>query len=119
MALKQYVSDKTDWRKMLKGLAEPKNMYEERDALLASAQEAISAVKQANKDGDIQFLADAEQVDINYPVLEYPEKVKSFNFDKTPDVEGVLMGIKGQYLIFDTGVINIRKFTSYNVAFDA
>jgi hypothetical protein len=52
-------------------------------------------------------------------VLEYPEKVKSFNFDKTPAVEGVLMGIKGQYLILDNGVLNIRKFTSYNLQFDA
>jgi len=48
-------------------------------------------------------------------VLEYPVKVKSLNFDKTPVVEGVLLGIKGQYLILDSGVINIRKFSSYRV----
>jgi hypothetical protein len=58
-------------------------------------------------------------VDINFPVLEFPEKVKSLNFDKQPTVEGVLQGIKGQYLILDTGVINIRKFTAYNVQFSA
>jgi hypothetical protein len=52
---------------------------------------------------------------IRYPVLAFPEKIKSHNFDKHPVVEGTLMGIKGQYLIFDTGVINIRKFTSYEV----
>jgi hypothetical protein len=52
-------------------------------------------------------------------VLEFPEKVKSLNFDKQPIVEGVLQGIKGQYLILDTGVINIRKFTAYNVQFSA
>ncbi|MEO1888987.1 MAG: DUF2797 domain-containing protein [Cycloclasticus sp.] len=119
MALKQYVSDRTDWRKMLKGLAEPKDMYEERDLLLATAQDAISAVQANNNDGDIQFLTDAKQVDIEYPVLEYPDKVKSFNFDKTPVIEGVLKGIKGQYLILDNGVLNIRKFTSYNLQFDA
>ena len=53
---------------------------------------------------------------IRFPVLEFPDKVKSHNFDKNPLVEGTLMGIKGQYLIFDTGVINIRKFSSYEVA---
>ncbi|MBT6105963.1 MAG: DUF2797 domain-containing protein, partial [Porticoccaceae bacterium] len=37
--------------------------------------------------------------------------------DKQPLVEGVLKGIKGQYLILDTGVINIRKYTAYNVQF--
>jgi hypothetical protein len=53
--------------------------------------------------------------EIEYPVLKYPEKVKSQNFDKTPEVQGVLEGIKGQYLIFDTGVLNIRKFSGYQV----
>ena len=56
---------------------------------------------------------------IRYPVLEFPEKIKSHNFDKHPVVEGTLMGIKGQYLILDTGVINIRKFTSYEVRVSA
>ena len=34
----------------------------------------------------------------------------------TPVVEGILRGIKGQYLILDTGVINLRKYTAYQVA---
>lgn len=54
-------------------------------------------------------------ISIKYPVLEFPEKIKSHNFDKNPVVEGILMGIKGQYLMFNTGVINIRKFSSYEV----
>jgi hypothetical protein len=33
-----------------------------------------------------------------------------------PNIEGTLMGIKGQYLIFDTGVINIRKYAGYHLA---
>ena len=52
---------------------------------------------------------------IRYPVLEFPKTIKSHNFDRNPVVEGALMGIKGQYLMFDTGVINIRKFSSYEV----
>jgi hypothetical protein len=58
-------------------------------------------------------------VDISFPVLQFPEKVKSFNLDKQPLIEGLLQGIKGQYLIFDTGVINIRKYTGYHVQFSA
>jgi len=54
-------------------------------------------------------------INITYPVIQYPEKVKSLNLDKTPEVSGILQGIKGQYLIFDTGVINIRKYTGYNI----
>ena len=51
-----------------------------------------------------------------YPVLDYPLKVKSFNLDRNPRVDGMLMGIKGQYLIFDTGVINLRKYSGYNAS---
>jgi len=119
MALKQHVSDKTDWRKMLKGQAESKDLYEERDRLIQAAQSELSEIQMTNKEGDIELLKDAEQVEIKYPVLEYPQKVTSFNFDKIPEVKGRLMGIKGQYLILDNGVLNIRKFTSYKVQFDA
>ena len=54
-------------------------------------------------------------VNINYPVIKYPTKVVSLNFDKTPVISGVLEGIKGQYLLLDIGVLNIRKFSSYNL----
>jgi hypothetical protein len=50
-----------------------------------------------------------------YPVNAWPEKVASFNFDKTPEVGGLLEGIKGQYLILEGGVINLRKFSGYQV----
>ena len=65
----------------------------------------------------IQPLHESQAAAIEFPILEYPVKVSSFNLDKTPVVEGVLMGIKGQYLILDTGVINIRTYTGYQVEF--
>jgi len=71
----------------------------------------------------VQLLADElgaktlnnETLEINYPVVEYPSKISSLNFDKTPIISGLLKGIKGQYLILDVGVLNIRKFGSYNI----
>ena len=54
-------------------------------------------------------------VNLHFPVETFPTKITSFNFDKNPEVTGRLMGIKGQYLLFDNGVINIRKFSSYQV----
>lgn len=119
MAMKKYVADKTDWRKMLKGQSGPKQMLVERDRLLKEASEELAAIQGEHEAGQIELLTDAEDVTINYPVLEYPLKVSSMNFDKTPEIEGVLLGIKGQYLILDKGVLNIRKFTSYNLTFDA
>ena len=67
----------------------------------------------------IQPVADAEVLEIRYPVEAYPTKIVSLDMEKTPIVEGTLRGIKGQYLILDTGVINIRKFTAYQVAASA
>jgi len=67
----------------------------------------------------IQITNDAEPVTIEYPVLEYPTKVTSLNLDKNATIEGTLLGIKGQYLLFDVGVINIRSFTAYQVEFYA
>ena len=60
--------------------------------------------------------ATAETMHFTYPVTQYPEKVKSYNLDKTPVLEGTLLGIKAQYLILDHTVINLRKYTGYEVA---
>jgi len=68
-------------------------------------------------DDAITFLFDERVLDIHYPVTRYPDKVTSLNLDKTPEVAGKLLGIKGQYLILDCGVLNIRKFSGYKVSF--
>ncbi len=113
--LAQHVSDKTSWQKMLKNQVEPVDIKQKRDELLAICESEIAEITQRFGDNAIEFLSDASVVDIDFPVEIYPEKVKSFNFDKAAEVSGVLQGIKGQYLLFDTGVINIRKFSGYEV----
>ena len=57
--------------------------------------------------------------DSEYPVQQYPQKAVSLNLDKTPLLEATLLGIKGQYLIFDQGVLNVRNFGSYHVRISA
>ena len=113
--LAAHVADKTDWRKMLKGGAEPIDLTAARDRLLAVCNDEIAAIGERFGAGSITALGDESIVDIDYPVLAYPDKIKALNLDKTPLVEGVLQGIKGQYLILDTGVLNVRKYTSYRV----
>jgi len=117
MVLKQHVSDRTDWRKMLKSDAEQQDLRAIRDELVGKCESEITAIKHEQGDEAIQAI-DEQVVDIKYPIVEYPEKVKSLNFDKQPDIEGTLMGIKGQYLILDVGVLNIRKFSGYNLQVD-
>ncbi len=115
VAIAQHVSDKTSWQRMLKNQVEVVDLTSKRDELLAVCESEIVDVIQRFGDGSIEFLPDATEVNIEFPVETYPVKVKSFNFDKTAEVSGVLQGIKGQYLLLDTGVINIRKFTGYEV----
>lgn len=114
VAIAEFLADKTNWRAMLKGDNVEIDLKEEARKLLPQIDAKVYSLR-------LQYGFDAVEavqhdiVDIRYPVTEYPTKVASFNFDKEPTVSGVLQGIKGQYLIFDTGVINIRKFTSYEV----
>ncbi len=116
VVFKDHVADKTQWQAMLKGSPEPRDMVAERDQLRTACAADIEALYEQRGLDAITVLNDIEEVAIEYPVLEYPTKVKSFNLDKTPTAGGTLTGIKGQYLIFDTGVINIRKYGGYQLA---
>ncbi len=104
------VPDKTNWRKMLKGeQSDGPSLEEYKEMIFDSLADMLD-------DFDVEEVEEAPTF-IKYPVNQYPEKVSSFNFNKDPLVKGVLKGIKGQYLIFDSGVINIRKFQGYEIEF--
>ncbi|MBD1587428.1 DUF2797 domain-containing protein [Pseudomonas typographi] len=111
-----HVPDRTNWRALLKGDAPPLDLPEAREMLFDRCAEGLAALHARFGLQAIQPLPGAEVVNIRYPVQAYPAKVASFNLDKAPVAEGTLMGIKGQYMIFDTGVINIRKYTAYQLA---
>lgn len=99
VALKDHIGDKTNWRKMLTNSVEDENLIEWRNKLKQYIpQEAAEYFIESNSETNLEF-----------PVLQYPEKVKSLSLSKTPEFEGVLKGIKGQYLIFeDSTVFNVR-----------
>ena len=103
--LKTTFSDKTSWQRMLKGAPSEESKILEHKRLLA--YEATPNWNQQRVDSNL--------IEIDYPVNQYPVKVKSYNVDKTPRIEDELLGIKGQYLIFANGVLNIRKFQGYQV----
>jgi hypothetical protein len=111
VALKEYIADKTNWRNMLKGSEEPgQDILDIRSDMLRHIPEDL-------KD---YALNDAKVMDLNFPVQQYPEKPKSVKFDKLPVIEKTLVGIKGQYLIFeDQSVLNIRSHTAYEIMFES
>jgi len=102
---------------MLKGNAESVDLGLLRDELMAKSESELELLEQEFGLQALQRLYNESTTEIEFPVSIWPEKVKSFNLDKQPLIEGLLQGIKGQYLIFDSGVINIRKYTAYNVQF--
>ncbi|PMJ92456.1 DUF2797 domain-containing protein [Vibrio sp. 10N.261.55.A7] len=112
--LAKHIADKTNWRTLLKQDGDDLPLAERFAELLPLVQDKIDEIKQKYGDDAIQIL-DESITPLQFPVTQHPTKIVSHNFDKNPEVTGVIQGIKGQYLILDTGVINIRKFTSYEV----
>ena len=106
VALKEHVADKTNWRKMLTNDVVDLDLKEEREKL---SQFIPEEAKQ-------YFIENNKETEIEFPVDQYPLKIKSLNLDKTPVYQGILKGIKGQYLIFeDSTVFNVRNWEGYVV----
>ncbi|WP_412535603.1 DUF2797 domain-containing protein [Marinobacter sp. MIT930201] len=116
VACKKYVADRTNWRAMLKGDVPELDLVEERRRMLELVADDLSELRAAHGENSIRAV-DEDGVALRYPVEVWPRTVKTHNLDKSPSADGVLQGIKGQYLILDTGVINIRKYTGYEVRF--
>lgn len=112
--LRQQVADKTSWQAMLKGSPAAIDLPALRQVLLASLVKPLQTLY--GRIGSDHFVVEeaSKPVVIDYPVQQYPAKVSSHDFGKQPVIEGTLMGIKGQYLLLDTGVLNIRKFAAYS-----
>lgn len=111
VALKAYLADKTNWRKMLSGSDQGEvDLLKEKQRLTVLVPPELASY----------ITDDNQQMELEYPVSEYPNKIRSLNFDKDPLVSGVLMGIKGQYLMLDQDrVINMRKFGGYFIRLQA
>lgn len=103
--LKKHFTDKTNWRAMLKNeIMESINLQAEKDKIAGLLPTELR-----------KYIDDDNRVtSLNYPVKQFPVKIKSVGFDKTPEIEGTLYGIKGQYLILDDDrVLNVRKHAGY------
>ena len=109
VALKGYVSDKTNWRTMLKNDIKDEDLILWRQKLKDYIPDEAKAY----------FIENNSETHLEFPVTKYPEKVKSLNLQKTPEYSGKLVGVKGQYLIFDDDtVFNIRGNEGLYVGID-
>lgn len=119
VAIAKHVSDKTNWRRMLMGANEPVDLLAYRNELLIKLADDIADIRQQFGQESIVLLEEATLHEFTYPVLQYPAKVSSLSFDKHPKIQSALLGIKGQYLIFEEGVINIRKHSGYKLMYES
>ena len=102
--ISKHISDRTQWRKMIQGVYDNIDLLKEKNKLLNSLSESLKRYKSKNDD----------IINFKYPVEKIPEKIKSVNMEKLKNYNGVLTGVKGQYLIFNNEyVLNVRKYTGY------
>lgn len=108
--LKSHFNDKTQWNAMLRPIR-PQG-----EELLNLKDQAMDHLGEAYE----PFFSDDDAVTtIDYPVVNYPAKIASLKFEKTPEIRSTLVGIKGQYLLFGNGmVLNIRSQSGYRVTFE-
>jgi hypothetical protein len=109
VALKDHFSDKTNWQRMLRNeVDESIDLVEEKWQLEGILPDDL-----------LQYFTEDDTIEsFEYPVNQYPTKVKSVALEKLGSVSGILQGIKGQYLLFDGDrVINLRKYSGYMVEF--
>ena len=107
VALKDHFADRTDWRRMLQ------QVTPDPDALLRARDHALTVVP---KELAEHMLSDGTPRVLAYPLHRTPPKVVSVSLDKLPEVSGTLLGIKGQYLLWEDGrVLNVRNHSGYHV----
>lgn len=115
----KHIGDRTNWRTMLKGEPEKLDLVAMQNKVIELVRAPLDTLQGKYGIQAIQPL-DPNPVEINYPVNQYPIKIKSINLEKEPVFEGKLMGIKGQYLLLDQDrVINMRKYTGYTINIQA
>lgn len=112
--LRNQVSDRTQWQTMLRSTPPDLDLQQIGADLLKKSADALKALCLTLPTP--QDLAKEPVHRFEFPILEHPQKVKSLTLDRTPQIQGTLQGIKGQYLILDCGVLNVRKFAGYVVA---
>lgn len=106
--LKNHFTDKTNWQQMLKNIVAEDDLLEVKEEVLNYYLDAAYH----------EFISDNDEIiSLNYPVENYPVKIKSVRLDTVPIIESTLKGIKGQYLYFGSGqVFNVRNHSGYLVS---
>jgi hypothetical protein len=112
-ALARYVSDRTDWRALVSRAPQVMDLASEAERLKRQAAGPIQDVFDRFP-GGLEWLADLQVEQFCYPVdrLASPTRL---TLRAGSSIGGYLQGIRGQYLLFDSGVFNVARHCSYHV----
>ena len=107
--MKTHFLDKTSWKKMISLRAEQISFRDSCELFL----------KHLPSEFEQYLIPNPSEAYFNYPLDLQNEVLNTINLDVEKQFEKYLMGIKGQYLIFNDGTaINIRKYAGYMVKFN-
>jgi hypothetical protein len=102
--LKTHYADRTNFRAMLKGTCEDDRKLNQE---VERSRELLES---------FEFQLETLTLEIGYPGEGAGAKIKSIQFNPAEETVETLIGIRGQYLIFASGVVvNIRKHTGHFV----
>lgn len=109
VAVGRYLTDRTDWRALVRGDAEPVDLPLLRDRLRRlDADDPLV-------DDQVRWAPDYAPLALSYPILRYPSRIRRFRLERDRRVRATLVGVKGQFLLFDQGVLNVRQHTGFHV----
>jgi len=112
---KKQVADKTNWRKMLQGEPAAIDLIAVREQLFGQLNAELEQLQSQFAGKAFTLLPEAKVLQFRYPVLEYPSTIKKADFNEQGVLSAKLLGIKGQYLLFDCGVINVRNLAGHQL----
>lgn len=109
VAIARQINDRTDWRALLHRDTRPIDLPALRDSL--RPRTALPAGTAWVEDGIVQTVV--------FPVAAYPRRLVQLDFESGGALGGRLLGIKGQYLLFEHGAFNVRRYRGYHVRLEA
>lgn len=105
VALKTFVKDTTNWRQL----------FQEQETTEDFEQTSLKLKDHIKKTFNFAYLEEEKAESFCYPILQYPKLINSYSLEKTPTLQDKLIGMKGSYLLFEGGVLNIKKFTGFHL----
>ena len=110
VTLKQFYDDKTHWQRMLRGAEAKIDLDKERSRAHSLLPEDLQA-----------YRSSTHMVrGLQYPLERPPATLKSVNLEKENSVSGRLVGVRGQYLVWEHGqVMNVRKHSGMEIVWEA